>query len=146
MAVDMEVEKNCDSVTNNQNYVLEKSDSDYVYLKISVDYSSGKKEDKVPVFLKNYLLKCMADNFGEVNSLVPVDILKYEHSTNEVIIRCNSIIFQRLTSSILLNNSKVNSFKILKVSYSNPLGLMFGSRSYSHCSKNHKKRKRNLSN
>ncbi|CAH1392563.1 unnamed protein product [Nezara viridula] len=145
MPVKMEVEKSRESVPTNH-YMLKKSDSDYVYLKILVKNSSEKGECRNPVFLKNYLLKCMANSFGEVNGLVPVDILKYDQTLNEVIIRCNSITFQRLASSVILNNSKLNYFRIQKVSYSNPLGLMFSSRDYCHCSKKNKKRKRKLSN
>ncbi|XP_066905056.1 uncharacterized protein [Halyomorpha halys] len=131
-------EEQCESVS--KQCMFEKSDSDRVYLKVLIDISSGSEADRDPVFVKNCLLKSMTNNFGQINGLVPVDILNYDLTTNEVLIRCNSMIFQRLTSSIILNDSKL---RIQKVSYNNPLGLMFSPRGYNHCSKNNRKRKRN---
>lgn len=108
----------------------------FIYMKIKLMLQDDVSIDFDIVSLKELILKSLKERFGEMGKSLPVDVLGYNETTREGIIRCSDIVFNRLSCSLLFCcefRSLTFYAKILKVSYSS-LALTSNSRTYRHSS------------
>lgn len=117
--------------TRNPPYIIS---CNITYRFIHSEFPKDQEREVTPAFFKNHIVRCIDKIFGETAAAIPLDILKYNPSTKEAILRVHKEQYVRVRSSLTLCGDYEGIPCVYRIRKATPmlLSLLGDSRTYNH--------------